>query len=513
VSDVFVSFAHADADKAEIVVRFLENRGLTVWWDRRNEGGTRFRQEIERELEVARCVVVLWSRASRESDFVLDEATRGKERGVLVPVLVEDVAPALGFGPITHVRLLPWREAVDGPPMESMHSAVRKVLARSSGSPEDVLGACRIDRVQLGQAFLDSPLPEARLTATYRREWIEWPSQHRVLFESLLAERQARAEEDGETLDNNGGYSLRWVRPQRDQDGDNPRVNGFDLLLYPSDYFHFVVPNTLLDRRVLVPPADEPRPLREIIGLEEDRLSLDTLRDLPYHFRIGTGTLIETADGYWILTVRSRTQLVAKGGGKANRVHVSAAEGMLRGRATLEPTVDVNASGMPTPFQTAVRALEDELALRCGDKGTDYSRSSLKLLGYFLDKERAQPFFIFLLRDSNLTRDAVFRRWNAIPPDRHENRALFAVRAEAAMVGALCRGDSLNALGPSCPDRDSESVVLGPQKLPSEISSNQARTGLVFGAAASLGLNEVVASVRACLAEDDRSATARGTAE
>ena len=50
-----------------------------------------------RELAAARCVIVLWSKDSCVSLWVLEEATDGRERGALIPVLIEAVRPPLGF--------------------------------------------------------------------------------------------------------------------------------------------------------------------------------------------------------------------------------------------------------------------------------------------------------------------------------------------------------------------------------------------------------------------------------
>jgi len=61
------------------------SEGWTVWWDRTILPGQVFDEVIRAALESARCLVVLWSEASVGSDWVKEEASRAKERGVLVP--------------------------------------------------------------------------------------------------------------------------------------------------------------------------------------------------------------------------------------------------------------------------------------------------------------------------------------------------------------------------------------------------------------------------------------------
>jgi len=95
--DVFVSYAQSDRDRIQPLVAALENHGWNVWWDTRITPGMAFDREIESALNAARCIVVVWSRTSVESDWVRAEATEGLERGVLVPLIYDEVRPPLAF--------------------------------------------------------------------------------------------------------------------------------------------------------------------------------------------------------------------------------------------------------------------------------------------------------------------------------------------------------------------------------------------------------------------------------
>jgi hypothetical protein len=53
--------------------------------------------KIEEALAAAERVVVLWSKTSVKSAWVLDEAAAGRDSGRLIPVLIERVEPPLGF--------------------------------------------------------------------------------------------------------------------------------------------------------------------------------------------------------------------------------------------------------------------------------------------------------------------------------------------------------------------------------------------------------------------------------
>ena len=64
----------------------LEAAGLSLWWDARIEGGAAFAKSIEAALEECDAVIVVWSAQSVGSDWVLDEAAKGRDLHKLVPV-------------------------------------------------------------------------------------------------------------------------------------------------------------------------------------------------------------------------------------------------------------------------------------------------------------------------------------------------------------------------------------------------------------------------------------------
>ena len=97
MTDVFISYASEDRDRAGKLAGALGALGLSVWWDRRIVTGQVFDQVIERELETAKSIVVLWSSHSIASEWVKNEAAVAAERGVLVPAMIERVKIPLEF--------------------------------------------------------------------------------------------------------------------------------------------------------------------------------------------------------------------------------------------------------------------------------------------------------------------------------------------------------------------------------------------------------------------------------
>ncbi|HET9384501.1 MAG TPA: TIR domain-containing protein [Gemmatimonadales bacterium] len=124
MADVFISYANEDRDAASALATWLQARGLDVWWDRRIRAGESFDVVIEREIESARSVVVLWSAQSTASEWVRNEAALAAERGVLVPVFIERVKPPLEFRRRQTIDLIGWQGDPDHPGLQSLTDAL-----------------------------------------------------------------------------------------------------------------------------------------------------------------------------------------------------------------------------------------------------------------------------------------------------------------------------------------------------------------------------------------------------
>jgi hypothetical protein len=89
VSDIFISYAREDRERVKTIAKALAASGWTVWWDPEIPLGKVYRDVIQEALDAARCIVVVWSKASIRSNWVIEEAEEGHRRNILVPILID----------------------------------------------------------------------------------------------------------------------------------------------------------------------------------------------------------------------------------------------------------------------------------------------------------------------------------------------------------------------------------------------------------------------------------------
>jgi TIR domain len=140
VADAFLSYAHSDIERVRRLASGMESSGFAIWWDRGDEGirtGARFDQEILARLNMARAVVVIWSKTSVKSDWVYDEARKAKDQNKLVPARIEDCEIPLGFGRIQAAALLDWNGEPSHVGFRQIVNSVHTLVARAVGGGDN----------------------------------------------------------------------------------------------------------------------------------------------------------------------------------------------------------------------------------------------------------------------------------------------------------------------------------------------------------------------------------------
>lgn len=127
MSDIFISYSRSDQKWVKMLAAAFEEHGYDVWWDTELLAGDDFHHVIPEELEKAKCVIVVWSKASVTRKWVRAEVSRGDQRDVLVPILMEsDVKVPMPFNMLQAEDMTCWNGNSNHPLFEHLLLAVNQ---------------------------------------------------------------------------------------------------------------------------------------------------------------------------------------------------------------------------------------------------------------------------------------------------------------------------------------------------------------------------------------------------
>lgn len=142
MTDVFISYKREERDTAQRLAEALQKHGFSVWWDAELLPGERYRAVTFDILQSCRAAIVIWSAKSIVSSWVLDEAQRALDRGVLIPVHLEAISSyPLGFGQLHALDLTQWDGSPDHPAFTPVLVAVRRLAGEGSASAPKPAGS------------------------------------------------------------------------------------------------------------------------------------------------------------------------------------------------------------------------------------------------------------------------------------------------------------------------------------------------------------------------------------
>jgi len=134
MADVFLSYAREDSARAQQIAEALQSAGIEVFWDSEIPPGQTWADYIEQKLTQSKALIVLWSEHSTKSQWVREEARMGRDKGVLIPVMIDASSPPFGFGEVQSANLADWNGAPDHPQWRRFVDAVSH-FAKSEPRP------------------------------------------------------------------------------------------------------------------------------------------------------------------------------------------------------------------------------------------------------------------------------------------------------------------------------------------------------------------------------------------
>lgn len=224
MADIFVSYKKDDRALAEGAVDALQQAGFSVWWDDRITPTEHWDRMIEREIDAAKAVLVIWTPRSVESDWVRIEANFAAEHAKLVQLRFGGCRPPLAYSMLQRVDLdeksgftgREWEKALgwiallsgrseapgEAPPQSESPEATPEFFNSMFGFSNDVSndgdlhipGTLTIAQSIAGCSYEIEPVPGAAEQQTYR---IEIPPGVFNGTKMRLAGRGARRKDGG----------------------------------------------------------------------------------------------------------------------------------------------------------------------------------------------------------------------------------------------------------------------------------------------------------------------------
>jgi len=144
--DIFIGYAREERRLASTLAKFLESKGWSVWWDDKIRGGV-FTEAISRALAAARCVIVMWSEKASESSWLLAEAQEGFQRGILLPVLLDEKQKfPFFFNIFQTVDLSNWEGSLPDSDREPVHPNLERIAEAAEAILESEAGLATTKR-------------------------------------------------------------------------------------------------------------------------------------------------------------------------------------------------------------------------------------------------------------------------------------------------------------------------------------------------------------------------------
>ena len=173
MADVFVSYARVDKTRVAPLVAAIEARGWSVWWDPEITAGQLFDDQIEAQLAAAKCVVVVWTPTSVSSRWVRGEAREAADRGILVPVRLDEARLPMDVRALHTTDLDMWNDDPASPAFQEVLRALSGMMARSaaSGAGTSLPGAAIAAPPTKSQRVSICVLPFANMSGDAEQEY------------------------------------------------------------------------------------------------------------------------------------------------------------------------------------------------------------------------------------------------------------------------------------------------------------------------------------------------------
>jgi tetratricopeptide (TPR) repeat protein len=182
LADVFLSYARASLAEATSIAAGLHSAGFSVWFDEHLPAHRAYSEVIEEQLDAARAVLVLWSQAAAQSEWVRSEANRARETRRLVQARLDDARLPMPFDQIQCPDLRNWSGDQQAPAWQSVLLSIAALTHRQPERPTAVQPQMSPQRNTRRRAVLIGGGAAAAVTAASVLGWrmIERPRSSEI---------------------------------------------------------------------------------------------------------------------------------------------------------------------------------------------------------------------------------------------------------------------------------------------------------------------------------------------
>jgi tetratricopeptide (TPR) repeat protein len=188
MADIFISYVHEDRAEVRSLVGALRNHGWSVWWDPELVPGEHYDRVIERELDAAKCIIVVWSRTSLVSANVRNEAVVGRQRGWLVQITIGGASYPSTFAGWQAVDLSAWTGDTTDRRFQELCSGVHRLVVPITDRDHKLFAAYLVQRDCIGikpgakpgemmAAMIGEPTRRTDLANVLLADWKSWFDQ------------------------------------------------------------------------------------------------------------------------------------------------------------------------------------------------------------------------------------------------------------------------------------------------------------------------------------------------
>jgi hypothetical protein len=130
MTDVFISYKQEEREAVQIIASSLHDLKLSVWFDTKLRAGGSFDEEIAAALDEAKAVLVCWTPAAIQSEWVRGEATQGMQANRLAACFLQPTTLIPPFN-LTHAEnLCAWAGQPDDPAWLKLLERIGELVGR-----------------------------------------------------------------------------------------------------------------------------------------------------------------------------------------------------------------------------------------------------------------------------------------------------------------------------------------------------------------------------------------------